>query len=69
MTTVCIISEELAAEIQGKEYADGQLYFPVQLHDGSWFVGLAEAQALGIDEFVEVELELPPLTEDNNENE
>ena len=26
-----------------------------------------EAQALGIDEFVEVELELPPLTEDNNE--
>jgi hypothetical protein len=69
MTTVAIISEQLAAEIQGNEYADGQLYFPVQLHDGRWFVGVAEAEALGINEFVEVELELPPLTELTDENE
>lgn len=61
MTTVCIISEELATEIQGKEYAEG-LFFPVQLHDGRWFVGIAEAKALGIDEFEEVELELPNLS-------
>ena len=68
MTTVCIISEGLAAEIQGKEYAEG-LFFPVQIHDGRWFVGIAEAIALGLNEFVDVELELPNLTEDNNETE
>ena len=66
---VFIISEEVAMDIVGKEYADGQLYYPVQLPDGRWYIGVAEAKALGINEFVEVELERLNLTELTNENE
>ncbi len=54
MTTIVIISEEIANSLIGVEYTNGVKFNPIQLPDGRWFVSEIEQPYLEEGDVVEV---------------
>ena len=70
---MALITEEQAEALAGAFYGENSRCEPIQDGLGRWVISVQEMEGLGLDleiiEFVEVELELPPLTELTDENE
>ena len=53
---VAQITKEQAENLQGKEFAGGNIFNPIQDKNGNWIISLNELQYLGIEFLQTVEL-------------
>lgn len=59
---VAEIKEEKAKELQGSQFAEGQIFNPV-IYQNKWVISLVEAQYLSADDIVSL-LDYVPINED-----
>ena len=53
---VAQITQEQAENLQGKEFAGGNIFNPIQDKNGNWIISLTELQYLGVEFLQSVEL-------------
>lgn len=63
---VAQITQEQAENLQGKEFAGGNIFNPIQDKNGNWIVSLTELQYLGLEFSQTVTLiQFEPYDEEN----